>query len=180
MAQTKTRSSTSSSSQKSKAKGKSSKPKPRSSKPKPRSRPKAKSTSSTSSGSNGSRAKSALETVEHTAKDAGGAVGKAASKAKLPLVAGGAALAGAVGGMAVGAHQARRHKVLAGAMARRPMVKVNSRDLAGAAKQVGTFGAQMGRLASELQQARQEGRNNEHRSPLEVVLEGLTARRSRS
>lgn len=182
MAQTKTRSSTrSSSSQKSKAKGKSSKPKPRSRpKAKPRSRPKAKSTSSTSSGSNGSRAKSALETVEHTAKDAGGAVGKAAGKAKLPLVAGGAALAGAVGGMAVGAHQARRHKVLAGAMARRPMVKVSSRDLAGAAKQVGTFGAQMGRLASELQQAREGGHNNEHRSPLEVVLEGLTARRSRS
>jgi hypothetical protein len=177
MAQTKTRSSTrSSSSQKSKA----NKAKGKSSKPKPRSRPKAKSTSSTSSGSNGSRAKSALETVEHTAKDAGGAVGKAASKAKLPLVAGGAALAGAVGGMAVGAHQARRHKVLAGAMARRPMVKVDSHDLAGAAKRVGTFGAQMGRLASELQQAREGGHNNEHRSPLEVVLEGLTARRSRS
>lgn len=173
MAQTKTRSSTRNS-QKSKAKGKSSKPKPRS-------RPKAKSASKPpSSGSNGSRAKSALETVEHTAKDAGGAVGKAASKAKLPLVAGGAALAGAVGGMAVGAHQARRHKVLAGAMARRPMVKVSSRDLAGAAKQVGTFGAQMGRLASELQQAREGGHSNQHRSPLEVVLEGLTARRSRS
>jgi hypothetical protein len=173
MAQTKTRSSTRSS-QKSKAKGKPSKPRSRS-------RPKAKAaTKSNSSGSNGSRAKSALESVEHTAKEAGGTVGKAASKAKLPLVAGGAALAGAVGGMAVGAHQARRHKVLAGAMARRPMVKVDSHDLAGAAKRVGTFGAQMGRLASELQQAREGGHNNEHRSPLEVVLEGLTARRSRS
>lgn len=175
MAQTKTKTRSSTrNSQKSKAKAKPSKPRSRS-------RPKAKSASkSSSSGANGSRAKSALESVEHTAKDAGGAVGKAASKAKLPLVAGGAALAGAVGGMAVGAHQARRHKVLAGAMARRPMVKVNSRDLAGAAKQVGTFGAQMGRLASELQQAREGGHNNEHRSPLEVVLEGLTARRSRS
>ena len=168
MAQTKTRSSTGGS-QKTKAK----------SKPKSRSRPKAKSSSkNASSGSNGSRAKSALESVEHTAKDAGNTVGKAASKAKLPLVAGGAALAGAVGGMAVGAHQARRHKVLAGAMARRPMVKVSSRDLAGAAKQVGTFGAQMGRLASELQQAREA--NGKQRSPVEVVLDGLTARRAKS
>jgi hypothetical protein len=57
-------------------------------------------------------------------------------------------------------------------------MKVRSKDLASAAKDVGSFGAQMGHLANELQQARESG-NGKHRSPLEVLLEGLTARRSR-
>jgi len=99
-----------------------------------------------------------------------------ASKAKMPLVAGGAALAGAAGGLALGARQARRHKVI-GMMPRRPQVKVRSRDVAKAAKEVGSFGAQVGHLASELQQAREANGNKKHRSPVEVVLQGLTARR---
>jgi hypothetical protein len=66
------------------------------------------------------------------------------------------------------------------ALARRPRVKVSSRDLASAAKEVGGFGTQMGRLASELQHAREAAEDNKHRSPVEVVLEGLTARRSRA
>lgn len=112
----------------------------------------------------------------------GNATGKAThavGKAKVPLLAGGAALAGAAGGLALGARQARRGKGLSGAIARRPQVKVKSKDLASAAKDVGTFGAQLGHLANELQQARESG-NGKHRSPLEVVLEGLTARRSRA
>jgi hypothetical protein len=82
----------------------------------------------------------------------------------MPLLAGGAALAGAAGGMVLGARQARRH---------------HHGDFARAAKEVGSFGAQVGRLASELHQARESVGNGKHRSPLEVVLEGLTARRSR-
>lgn len=91
------------------------------------------------------------------------AVGAAASKAKLPLLAGGAALAGVAGGAALGARQARRHP----------------HGFAKAAKGVGALGVQAGHLASELQRNR-EATNGQHRSPLEVVLEGLTARRSRS
>ena len=125
------------------------------------------------------RVDSARRTVEHAAKDAGQAVGHAASKAKVPLVAGGAALAGAAGGLALGARQARRGRGMA--IARRPQLKVSSRDLARAAKEVGTFGAQMGHLASELQRTREAANGGrQHRSPVEVVLEGLTARRSRS
>lgn len=67
---------------------------------------------------------------------------------------------------------------MATVLPRRPQVKVNSHDLARAAKEVGSFGAQMGRLASELQQAREAAGNGKHRSPVEVVLQGLTARRS--
>jgi hypothetical protein len=107
---------------------------------------------------------------------------------------GGAALMGAAaGGLAVGA-KSRRGKGIAKAIPRRPLVKVprrplmkmgrpqvkvKSRDLKKAAKEVGTFGTQVGRVASELQSAREEsdGKRGKHRSPVEVVLEGLTARR---
>jgi hypothetical protein len=93
------------------------------------------------------------------------AVGAAAGKAKLPLIASGAAIAGAAGGAALGARQARRHR----------------RGLSKAARSAGTLGIQMGHLASELQRNREATNGNaHHRSPLEVVLEGLTTRRSRS
>lgn len=105
----------------------------------------------------------ATTAVGDTAARATSAVGTAAGKAKVPLIAGGAALAGAAGGAALGARQVRRHR----------------RGLAKTAKGVGALGVQMGHLASELQRNR-EATNGQHRSPLEVVLEGLTARRSRS
>lgn len=101
--------------------------------------------------------------VGDTAAKATGAVGTAAGKAKVPLIAGGAALAGVAGGAALGARQARRHP----------------RGFAKAAKGVGALGVQAGHLASELQRNR-EATNGRHRSPLEVLLEGLTARRSPS
>jgi hypothetical protein len=105
----------------------------------------------------------ATTAVGDTAAKATSAVGTAAGKAKVPLIAGGAALAGVAGGAALGAHQARRHR----------------RGLAKTARGMGALGVQVGHLASELQRNR-EATNGQHRSPLEVVLEGLTARRSRS
>jgi hypothetical protein len=138
-----------------------------------------RSQSRSKASSNGSgRIDTARHAVEETAKDAGHAVGGAVGKAKVPLVAGGAALAGAAGGLMLGARQARRHGIGAKALSRRPQVKVRSQDLAKAAKEVGSFGAQMGRLATELQQTREAVGNGKHRSPVEVVLDGLTARRS--
>ncbi|HWM55753.1 MAG TPA: hypothetical protein VNO20_10235 [Solirubrobacterales bacterium] len=126
-------------------------------------------------------------TVEHTAKDAGKTVGsagktvgKAASKAKTPLLAGGAAIAGAAGGMALNAMRSRHshaHKVLGMKMLQPKRVKLRSRDVARAAKEVGSFGQHVGELATELRHAREESGNGKHRSPVEVVLDGLTARR---
>jgi uncharacterized protein HemX len=124
------------------------------------------------------RVDSARHAVEEKAKDAGQAVAETASKAKVPLLAGGAALAGAAGGLAFGTRQAHRHKRRGIAVPRRPQLKVDSHDLAKAAKEVGAFGAQMGHLASELQRTREEANGGKRRSPVEVVLEGLTARRS--
>jgi len=143
------------------------------------------SKSSPSKSNGAGRVDSAVQAVEHTAKDAGQAVGRAASKAKVPLMTGGAALMGAAGGMALGM-RTRRNGRIGKMISRRPQVKVGpkvkvkSRDIAKAAKDVGSLGAQMGHLASELQQAREGADGGKHRSPVEVVLEGLTARRSRS
>ena len=83
------------------------------------------------------------------------AVGTAADKAKIPLAVGGAALAGAAGGAMLGARQARRRKSTA---------------------------ARLGDFALQMQRARQTTPNGSarHRSPVEVVLEGLTSRRSRA
>jgi hypothetical protein len=111
----------------------------------------------------------ALEAVEETAKDAGGMVSRAAGKAKVPLLAGGAALAGAAGGLALGSRQAHHKSRLGG---------VSSKDLAKAARKAGDVGAQVGEIALEVRRARESknGNGGAHRSPIEVVLQSLTSR----
>jgi hypothetical protein len=98
------------------------------------------------------------------------------SNAKLPLVAGGAAVAGAAGGLALASTKQAKKSRLGSALMRKPRIKVNSGDVAKAAKEVGNFSAQVGELANELQRAR-ESADGKRRSPIEVVLQGLTARR---
>lgn len=136
------------------------------------------STARRRNGSSGNPVGSARKAVESTAKQAGSAmsdtgrsVGQMARKAKTPLLAGGAAVAGAAGGLALGARQARKSKMM-----RRPKMKIDSHDLAKAAKSVGRFGMDMGELASELRKNREETNGAKHRSPVEVVLDGLTHR----
>jgi hypothetical protein len=147
-------------------------------KPQARSRGSTKSTSSakrassrTRTQANSSKPKAASAVSEvadkatNVAGNASSAVGNAAGKAKVPLIASGAALAGAAGGVALGVRQARRHR----------------RGFGKAAKGMGALGVQAGHLASELQRNREATNGNgRHRSPLEVVLEGLTTRRSRA
>jgi hypothetical protein len=119
-----------------------------------------------------SKPQAVLDTVEETAKDAGGKVAGVVSKAKVPLLAGGAALAGTAGGIALGARQAHHGSRLG---------KVSSKDLTKAAKKVGEVGAQVGEVALEVRRAREatNGNGKVHRSPIEVVLQGLTQRRPR-
>ena len=127
------------------------------------------SKSKAASKANTSKPQAIVENVGEAAKDAGGTVSRAVSKAKVPLMAGGAALAGAAGGIALGTRQAHRHRGIAG---------IDSDDLAKAAKKVGHAGIQVGELAYEARRAR-EASNGKHRSPIEVVLQGLTSRGSR-
>jgi hypothetical protein len=114
--------------------------------------------------------KAAGEAVEETAKDAGRAVGRAAGRAKVPLVAGGAALAGAAGGIALASRHGRHHR----------FGGLSSEDLAKAARKAGDLGAQVGEIAYEVKRAREATNGNgHHRSPIEVVLQGLTSRSRR-
>jgi hypothetical protein len=120
--------------------------------------------------------------VRNAVGGAGQTVGKAASKAKGPLVAGGAVIAGAGGAMALAAASKGKSKKgmksLKAAMPKKPKVKIKSDDLAKAAKQVGKVSAQVGEIAGGIERA--QGSSNgdgKHRSPIEVVLQGLTARR---
>jgi hypothetical protein len=106
-----------------------------------------------------------------TGERARSTVGDAIGMAKLPLVGGGAALAGAAGGMVLGARRARSRGPIARALGGMPRVEVSSKDVAKAA-------AQVGQLASELQRAREASNGDQRRSPIEVVLQGLTSRRA--
>ena len=107
------------------------------------------------------------------------------AKAKLPLVIGGAAIAGAAGGLAFGAARGRKRGIKGGLrVPDKPKVRIKSKDLKKAAQEVGNaskevrnFSAQVGALATALQQAREAADDQKHRSPIEVVLQGLTARR---
>jgi len=179
MAETKTRS-------KPKAKSKSAKRPKSNSRPRASSKPKktrssnstnarrkTKPSSSSKPKSVVDKTKAAGETVEETAKEAGRKVGHVAGKAKIPLVAGGAALAGAAGGIAaLSARQNHHH--------RRGLGGVRSKDLRKAAKKAGDVGAQVGEIALEVRRARERTNGHgAHRSPIEVVLQGLTARRAK-
>ncbi|HEX5711838.1 MAG TPA: hypothetical protein VFX85_00825 [Solirubrobacterales bacterium] len=185
MAETKTQSKSKTQSKKAKGRSnakprKAAKPRKRSaSKPKAASKP--ASSSKGSSGSNSSKSskpQAVLHAVEETAKDAGGAVGNAAgkvghaaAKAKVPLMAGSAALAGIAGGIALGNRQTHRHH--------NGIAGLKSKDLAKAAKKAGGAGLRVGELALEGRRAREarNGNGGAHRSPVEVVLQGLTSRR---
>ena len=118
------------------------------------------------------KSKAAGHAVEEGAKQAGKAIGRAASKAKVPLIAGGAAVAGAGAGMALSHAQSRRHR---GGL-KSAMSSVKSDDVAKAARKAGDFGMRMGEIAYEVRRARDNSNGQAKRSPIEVVLQGLTSR----
>ena len=184
MAQAKTRRSKkspkSSSAKRPKSSSASTRSRSRSRKTKSSSRPR-----STKQGSNASnqgssaadRLRDVPQAVEKTGKKVGHNVGRAASNAKTPLLASGAALAGAAGGLAVGAMRSRRSpKGLVPKALRRRRTKVRSQDIARAARGIGTVSRHVADLTNEMDGERQS-KNGKRKSPVEVVLEGLTARR---
>jgi hypothetical protein len=145
--------------------------------------PKSRRSSSSSSrrssrgSANGGPVASARDTVVDGAQSAGRTVGSAANAAKVPAVAGGAALAGLVGGMAIARGGRRRVLGVPVPGTRRPLVKINGRG--SGTKQLMKTGRQVAELAVEVRQARQQLATERRRSPIEVVLDGLTARRGR-
>jgi hypothetical protein len=143
----------------------------------------AKRTSSSSKASrNGSSkanpAKTVGKAVGNAGKDAGHATGQAVRKARFPLVAGGAALAGTLGGVVLGATRSGG-RVLGVKLPESKRVRIRSKDLAKAAREVGRFGENMGDLTTEIRRAREGLANGDAKqnSPVEVLLRGLTHRR---
>jgi|GEM_PF-1544522 len=122
----------------------------------------------------GDGAKAVRDAVGSAGKEAGHAV----SKARIPLLAGGAAVAGTVGGLVLGASRSG-DKVLGVKLPKSKRVKLRSRDFSKAAKEVGRFGENVGELTTELRHARQGLANGEGKqsSPIEVLLSSLTSRR---
>ena len=101
-----------------------------------------------------------------------------AKKAKTPALAASAGLAGLAGGLAI-AHRTTRKRILGVPMPNGGAAHAVSKNLAEAAKNVGSFGEGMGSLAAEVRRLR-EGfvmAGEPKRSPVEVVLQGLTRRR---
>lgn len=164
-------------------------------------KPKAKSRSTKSrsgaKGSNGSKAKAKAATTKAkaatksraksqrkpqqassngaSASNGSGGIGEAASRAKVPLVAGGAALIGAAGGIAYGATHPGR-KVMGVKMPGSRRVSLKSSHLRKAAKDVGHFGDQMGRLAKELRRTREES-DGSIGAPVEILVRSLMRRK---
>lgn len=122
----------------------------------------------------GDGAKAVRDAVGSAGKEAGHAV----SKAKIPLLAGGAAVAGTVGGLVLGASRSG-DKVLGVKLPKSRRVKLRSRDLSKAAKEVGRFGENVGELTTELRHAREglASGDGKQSSPIEVLLSSLTSRR---
>ena len=122
---------------------------------------------------------------------AGSALGGAAKKAKTPAIAGGAALAGLAGGIALAARDTGPKRVLGVPVpgTRKPLVtlkvksprgskaKSASKDILKAAEEVGSAGRQVSNLLGEVDRVRAAIDRPKSRSPVEVLLEGLTSRR---
>jgi hypothetical protein len=159
---------------------KTSRPKAKATKPRVKSAGKPRSSQSNGNGvasdvanGVGDGAKVVRDAVGSAGKEAGHAV----SKAKIPLLAGGAAVAGTVGGLVLGASRSG-DKVLGIKLPKSKRVKLRSRDFSKAAKEVGRFGENVGELTTELRRAREglASGDGKQSSPIEVLLSGLTSR----
>jgi hypothetical protein len=121
----------------------------------------------------GSKGKEAVAEGAHTG---GKAISSAAGKVKWPAVAGGAALAGLAGGVALGAQRNSGRKILG--------MRVGQgrgeagKNLADTSKNIGKFSENVGQFAAEMRKTREAIESgSKHSSPIEVVLRALTARR---
>lgn len=97
----------------------------------------------------------------------------------MPVLAAGMGLAGLAGGVALAGRNSRK-RVLGVPMPTKSGTEAVSKNLADAAKNVGSFGEGMGSLAAEVRKVREgigDGDAAKRRSPIEVVLQGLTRRR---
>jgi hypothetical protein len=123
--------------------------------------------------------KAVRDAIGDAGEKAGHATSQVASKGKIPLIAGGAALVGAASGMALNAARSGSGTVLGMKVPKRKRVKIRSKDLAKTANDIASFGEKVGAVSTGIRHAQEvSGNGNGMRnSPLEVLLQGLTRRR---
>ena len=102
---------------------------------------------------------------------------EAAQRSKLPAVVAGSVAAGLAGGIVVGQRALPKRKVLGIPVPRRSRVTVLGKQLGKAAGEIGRATGQVGELTTEVRGLRQEVENGKGKSPVEVLLSGLTRRR---
>jgi hypothetical protein len=110
------------------------------------------------------------------ANAAGNAVTSAARKLKTPAIAAGAGLAGVAGGIALA--RGSRKKLLGVSLPNGGTARSASKNLGNVAKNLGAFAERTGRVAEQVRVASEAigESNTRSKSPVEVVLEGLTSR----
>jgi hypothetical protein len=114
--------------------------------------------------------------VAEGAQSGGDAIWSVARKVKGPALASGAALAGLAGGMAVQSKRGSGGKVLG--MRLGNGAGKAGKNLLETGQSVGRFTENLGEFAAEMRKTREAVENRaKHRSPIEVLLQALTARR---
>ena len=111
------------------------------------------------------------------ASKAGDGASAAAGKAKVPAMAAGMAAAGLAGGIAIGQRMFPRKKVLGVPVPRRSVATKFGKELGKAAGEIGRAGRQVGDLTTEVRGLRADVESGKGKSPVEVLLSGLTRRR---
>jgi hypothetical protein len=110
------------------------------------------------------------------AKTAGGAITSVAKKLKMPLIAAGTGAAGLAAGVALSQKKGRGASSIS--LPSRSGTERAAKGLGEGAKNIGTLAERIGQVAEQVRVASEavgEG-SRKSRSPIEVVLEGLTSR----
>ena len=133
---------------------------------------------------NGSSAPSAVA----KAKDTGDSIATAARKAKGPMLTAGATAAGLAGGLVLGSRArsksrgvtallAPQRRVLGVPVGRKNGVARTAKALGQVARELSSASNQVSAATDEVRQVREELEKTTRRSPIEVLLDGLTHRR---
>jgi hypothetical protein len=131
---------------------------------------------------------SAVQNAGARAKQAGDAVASVTRRARVPALAAGAAAAGLAGGLAIGSSMASKRgglrsllapqrKVLGIPVGPKSGVVAAAEVLGKAAKELGAVTNRVSDSSDDVRQIREQLELANRRSPLEVVLDGLTHRR---
>ena len=133
---------------------------------------------------NGNSASSAVA----KAKDTGDSIATAARKAKVPMLTAGATAAGLAGGLVLGSRARSRsrgvsallapqRRVLGVPVGRKNGVARTAKALGQVARELSSASNQVSAASDEVRQVREELEKTTRRSPIEVLLDGLTHRR---